>query len=620
MARDLVLEILTKAKAEGLREAARDLDHAGESADSLRNKFHSLDGEVTIVPGHVERLGQRFGKLSDESSLLQRALAEAQVELKRLGDEFERTGDVDLLRDVGKVRRFRNQLERLIADITPEVAKVGAASGRVAAQGFFDGFKSVKPLHVLIGLAIPAIAAAWIPVGSMLAALVSGATGGGGIAGGIIAAARDNRVKIAASNFAENFMTEFDRATAHFVEPVIRSLAILDKAIEQSQFAKAWSVLAEQVEHVAIGLAGFIDRFGPGIREAFITAKPVLDEFARDLPELGQKFGDMFAMIGRGKGNVAGMKAFMDLLGGTMVFLGRVLQLTSDGFVRFLGFADIALHIAAKLPVVGAAKFFGDLANEVERLQRAGTEAEAWTAILGFGLDNDRHAAEKATRAIGDLMDKIGELRGAIDNQIGSEIGFERAMDNMVDSFKQNGRTLDITAEKGRANMEALMDAAQEAERKRKAAIALGMDPMIAEKAFRADLEKIRNMAKAWGLPAAAVDRYIHRLLVLQGVLVGVSNLTSWVDRLFDSIPFWGRATGGPVWPGQVYRVNEMHEEYFIPSVPGRIAQRSEAGGAAASGPIRLAITLDGTGLAANLKADVQSQGGVDAYFEGARR
>jgi hypothetical protein len=62
---------------------------------------------------------------------------------------------------------------------------------------------------------------------------------------------------------------------------------------------------------------------------------------------------------------------------------------------------------------------------------------------------------------------------------------------------------------------------------------------------------------------------------------------------------FFGRASGGPVNAGQLYRVNEAGMEYFQPANSGKIIpvgemnRRASQSGASQSGPIELRIYAD---------------------------
>lgn len=68
-------------------------------------------------------------------------------------------------------------------------------------------------------------------------------------------------------------------------------------------------------------------------------------------------------------------------------------------------------------------------------------------------LEEQAQAADEAWKAIKGLSDGLLGIRNA-------EVGFEAALDKATDSLKENGRTLDINTEKGRANRTALDDIA----------------------------------------------------------------------------------------------------------------------------------------------------------------
>ena len=71
----------------------------------------------------------------------------------------------------------------------------------------------------------------------------------------------------------------------------------------------------------------------------------------------------------------------------------------------------------------------------------------------------------------------------------------------------------------------------------------------------------------------------------------GLLNLgTSLVGRLFG-LP--GRATGGPVSPGQAYLVGERGPEMFLPTSSGQIIPNASSGGAR---DVRVSIVVNGSG------------------------
>lgn len=73
------------------------------------------------------------------------------------------------------------------------------------------------------------------------------------------------------------------------------------------------------------------------------------------------------------------------------------------------------------------------------------------------------------------------------------------------------------------------------------------------------------------------------------------SSTTSSISSLLGSIlGLPGRATGGPVSPGQAYLVGERGPELFVPTSAGSVAPNSALGGG--SRDVRVSIQLNGSG------------------------
>ena len=94
----------------------------------------------------------------------------------------------------------------------------------------------------------------------------------------------------------------------------------------------------------------------------------------------------------------------------------------------------------------------------------------------------------------------------------------------------------------------------------------------------RFGFEELKDVALSTlaDIAAAAVQSGIGSLLGGGGAGASIGGL---LGQLLGAP---GRATGGPVSPGQAYRVGERGPEWFVPTSSGRV----ETGGAAAAGPV----------------------------------
>lgn len=95
-----------------------------------------------------------------------------------------------------------------------------------------------------------------------------------------------------------------------------------------------------------------------------------------------------------------------------------------------------------------------DAAKNAARLAAGGE------ATMAGAADRNTQSIEDQTKAIADNIDKMREKRSLAIAAENAEIGYQQALDDAAAALKENGKTLDITTEKGRANKSALLDVA----------------------------------------------------------------------------------------------------------------------------------------------------------------
>lgn len=103
--------------------------------------------------------------------------------------------------------------------------------------------------------------------------------------------------------------------------------------------------------------------------------------------------------------------------------------------------------LKAKLPGYASA-----LAN----VGTSATGAAGPTGALGTTTDDLEKQAKDAEQALKDLKDAISGLGSPVADQMNAERNFQAAIDAATAAVKENGKTLDVNSEKGRANGAAL--------------------------------------------------------------------------------------------------------------------------------------------------------------------
>ena len=75
-----------------------------------------------------------------------------------------------------------------------------------------------------------------------------------------------------------------------------------------------------------------------------------------------------------------------------------------------------------------------------------------------------------------------------------------------------------------------------------------------------------------------------------------------------------GRAGGGDVTPGRIYRVNEYGEEFFSPASHGRVVPAGGGGGGQRLG-VDVRVTADRDGLNAYVRSTAREEAGTATAF-----
>lgn len=111
---------------------------------------------------------------------------------------------------------------------------------------------------------------------------------------------------------------------------------------------------------------------------------------------------------------------------------------------------------AAGLTVKQIKELFPQYRAELALSAKEAKAAESATKGLASATEGGTAAIEDNTDALQDNIDAMREKRDDALAALDAEIGYQAALDDARAALKENGRTLDISTEKGRANMTAL--------------------------------------------------------------------------------------------------------------------------------------------------------------------
>jgi hypothetical protein len=311
---------------------------------------------------------------------------------------------------------------------------------------------------------------------------------------------------------------------------------------------------------------------------------PLAEVAARGFGDLGDALGDALDRITRSEGTVEGLETLFLALSGTLRVVGHTLGWLGDRFHEFnvfqaKVFGDLE-DINKALGLDAAAGAFAKLNDVFERMTGTGESLHGMFRKLGSeGVDpfadylhraweeqeRLRAETEASTRAIEDFWNQV---RAATD----ADIAWERGLDNLTESVKENGTSLDITTEKGRRNIEAVEAAIEAAQRQYDANVKAGMSAQESGQRFAAEVQHLEDVAAAAGFSRSELEKLSGKYLITVAV-AGANSIANAVLNAFygrggtatvtqrSSTAMGMRASGGPVSAGGAYLVGENGPE-----------------------------------------------------------
>lgn len=575
--------------------------------NDIRMKLH-LDGEPAATRGMdnyakaTDRAGDSVTELAKDSGHLTKKISETRAEIEKLTKAFNESGDMDLLKKIRKERSNLRSLEGLLpkpAEVAAAAAEVGSKAGVAVSSALSDAIRSSKGMLVppLIAIGVAAAPA----IGAGISAAVLGAAGAGGIVGGIVAASQDQQVQDAAKQVGIHVSSALTQAGSAFVGPLIESLNVLDSAGDRlaASFGQISEKLAPTLVPLTEGLAGFVDELMPGIVRAADAMRPVIRAMGAELPKIGMAVGEFFDKISEDpdeavmgivaisqaiQGTIEAAGTLIDKLGGIFAWSSRTGAAISETWEGLFGWLPIA----------------GDAIKDQGRNFREQRDAinganDASQDFVNGGIRPIIKAEEEVAKVTRTATEEIEDQITAMDRMFGRVMdsrelarNYQESIDDLTESVNKHGKSLDISTDKGRANAEALDKQAEAIKAIRDDMIRKTGDVAAADAAFLQMVETLRKQALALGMNKDAVNDFINALLAMPrqadvefrapGLLEALDRAQR-LNRLMggiaagsrglgagqgtfkqggdDSGLLGGRHTGGPMYPGQSYRVGE---------------------------------------------------------------
>lgn len=437
-----------------------DLKDVETSADKAGTEIHGLGtdlkdtGEhvkgftqpVVVAGGEMRKFSTHTQQVKSDLKALETGMAMSRQALSQLTSAFAQTDDaaqrVDLKKAISKIKSdlssagsaHKIKLTELM-DLEPS-----PADGKKFVTKLADGIEAAGPI-------IPSVIAAALAASPLIGATISGAVIGGvgigGVVGGLILASKDPRVKAAFTATATGLKQQLTEASSSFVTPAIAAIGTLGGAVQRINFKAIFADASRYVAPLAAGLGSFLSGVSSGIKDLVHAAGPVISVISTSLSDLGGVLKTAFHdMAAHGE---EGAKALRTILTGVNAIIANVFYLI-NGLTTVYGWID----------KIGGTAVFNLL--ELSMRDATGAAENAGSAVvtlakkfLGVGDD-----AKTSANGIQSLAEQLNVTTTAARSLFGASTSAGEAIDAVTAAAKKNGKTLDSSTEKGRANRTAI--------------------------------------------------------------------------------------------------------------------------------------------------------------------
>jgi len=464
----------------------RPVDSAKRAVDDLGDKVDKLDRELDKIPpdaakaaaalkllgGSLDEASVKFDSISDKQTklaALDSQISKTRTEVRKLSDEFTKTGDVEVFKKLGDAQGRLSALSKIRKGIASSVED-GAREGFLKGMSSTLSNASFGQVAAGVGaaLAVPLIAA----VGGALAGAVGFGIAGAGLAGAILG----DPQKAAASwkSALGQVKAEFVGATKPYTDELYAAIGGIGPMVKSWHLDKIFKDALPYVQPLIRGVEGFATNIVGGISKLIAKGGPAVDALSDGMVTLGRAAASAFSDIADGADG--GAMALHDTINAVATLIEAFGKLTyaAEKSYKFIRENDWALA----LPTFGTSllprlfDFFNgdnkDAAKSQEELRKQ-AQAAAKAAEQAKGpVANLKERMDLLSGSMLDAATKAGSLAAAIDKVTGAafkgeeaELHFQAAIDKAAESLDKNGKNLDANTEKGRANRQALLDLAK---------------------------------------------------------------------------------------------------------------------------------------------------------------
>lgn len=546
---------------------------------AARDRQADATGRLRVAEARLSDARSSGQVKASQLQASEEAVAKARRDLVRATDDAGRSArDKSAFEESGSEsgRAFGSGFKKWMVG---DGQRVFGEGGKGAGTVFGSGFLGVLKTPVLGPAVVATLGAAFVTVMPAIGAVAAGGliTGfGAGLAGlALVFAAQDESVQAAWSKTLSSLGADMSLLSQPFEQTLVDIAGIFGRTVHAFEPA-----LGQTFKSMAPVVTQFVDQVGRALEELVPAVSPIASAFDAVLGSLGPAMQTMLGQISAAliqladsvRQNPAGLAemvtgvgaltadllaligtlndvnaAFSELTGGTSL-VDATFGILRGSLAPLQGlFASIHTGLdVLNQDWGGLAKWSGEavlptkemtaqldansraVVANAQNTQSGATAAAASAAasasnareLANLGSEYDAVAGNirDADTALNDLITVMGRAQQKALELAGAQIGFEAAIDAMTESVKDNGRSLDISSEKGRANKQSWLDIANAANAKTEAVLKSTGSDVKAAATAEASKKKFVAQAVQLGFNKQAAERFAKSMFEIPNV------------------------------------------------------------------------------------------------------
>lgn len=395
------------------------------------------------------------------------------------------------------------------------------------ASALDDGI-SALPTEVKAAIVFGIIAAVPIVSGA-LAGAISAAVGVGFAGLGSFIAFQYDEVRERGKALLNTLRLLFIDLASPFVPAMLRAMDTVEKRFDGwiPMFANIFSKAAAYIDPLTQGILDAVQGILNGVEQSLGDTDGFIAELGSSLRVLGSAIGETLRILAS-TGN-SGREAFRDF-----IYLVAILLVQLAQVIKF--FTEI-YHVG---------RLIADIVSPAWALFAEGADHAAQANSI---LVTRNHEVQESTEGVIKLTDaetkRLKDLAKALKDAsdatydiIQTQVDFQRSLDHITESLDANGKTFDITQEKGRQNVEAFLKGLRDAQKETESQVALGkLSSQQAADYYRQQIAAVQKLASEAGITGKQFNTMFGDIIAvaqlkLDAAAMGITNTT---DELTDS-------------------------------------------------------------------------------------